>query len=787
MGYTVKKLTLNGSDWSLIYVKNSTLQHDGITADIDILRARGYQEIPATVPGNLEIDLENSGIIEDPFWGDNHRNRSCEYLHCFYTKSFNYDGSLTDPTLLFDGIDTVSSIYLNGKLIGTSENMLISHEFQVAGALVVGTNVITVHIKPAVIEARKYKSTLSDHAFKYNNESLYMRKAPHMYSWDIMPRLVSAGIWRSVALKENKADRIDEFYCYTTTCDPKSSTALLYFSCNTTVSKDECTDYEIEIKGVCKDSTFAYRSKLWHTSYNDAISVSGAKLWWPRFNGEQNLYDLTVTLYYNGTPVDVHSTRIGIRTVELDRTSTTDANGNGEFCFKVNGKRIFCMGTNWVPVDALHSRDAKRLPSIMPMLTDINCNIIRIWGGNVYEDDLLYDFCDENGVMIWQDFIMGCAVYPQDEVFQNRLYEEAVFVIKRLRHHPAIILWAGDNENDMVYKCAWGGQSPRDPNENVLTRKVIKDAIRLHDYTRPYLPSSPYIDQEAYESNKNISEDHLWGPRDYFKGNYYKNTVCHFASETGYHGCNAPKSVEKFIPKDHIWTSTSSDNWSGIDNHYWLAHAAALEDEKTAPFTYRIRLMADQVTTLFGKSVPNTLSDFAKASQISQAEAKKYFIERFRLSKWRRTGIIWWNLIDGWPQFSDAVVDYYGIKKLAYSYIKRSQQPLCIMFDEPKGDTVSVYAVNEFSEDKTVDYEITDLTTGKTVVKSTALAEGDSSVCVFKFDIEQSEKHFYLIKWTVDGVEYSNHYMTNLIDIDYEQYLKYISKCAYDRFEGFYE
>lgn len=781
----MKKISLNGSDWKLIYVKNSLLLKDGRTADIDTLRAREYNEIPATVPGNLEIDLEKAGKLDDPFYADNHRKRDCEYLHCFYTKEFVYDGSLEAPSLYFEGIDTFAEVYLNGVKLGSTCNMLIPDEIRISDELKIGKNTLTVHIHPTAIVARGFTHALNDNAMKYNAEALYVRKAPHMFSWDIMPRMVSAGIWRPVWLKENTANQITEFYCYTKSVDLKGKRADLYCFFNSRISEDESLDYEIEIKGVCGDSVFTARQKLLHTSGNIAIGVSGAKFWWPRFNGEQNLYGITVTLYYKGEVKDVYTTRIGIRTVELDRTSTTDENGNGEFCFRINGKKIFCMGTNWVPVDALHSRDAERLPEILPMLTDINCNIIRIWGGNVYENDILYDFCDEQGVMIWQDFIMGCGVYPQNATFAHQIRHEAETVIKRLRDHASIILWAGDNENDIACSGGWGGQMHRDPNENVLTRHILKNVVRIHDYTRPYLPSSPYIDEEAYKSGKKPSEDHLWGPRDYFKGKFYSTSVCHFASETGYHGCNSPRSIEKFIPKEALWTSESSDGWNGIDNTMWLAHAASLQDADPDPYTYRIRLMADQVTTLFGKSVPNTLEDFAKASQISQAEAKKYFIERFRLSKWRRTGIIWWNLIDGWPQFSDAVVDYYGTKKLAYSYIKRSQNPICMMCDEPKGNTVSVYAVNEYDKDEALEYEITDITTGKVLVKSTALAEGRSSVCVYKFDIEPGEKHFYYIKWTLGDKSYSNHYMTNILDIDYDQYLGYISKCDYDCFEGF--
>ena len=217
----------------------------------------------------------------------------------------------------------------------------------------------------------------------------------------------------------------------------------------------------------------------------------------------------------------------------------------------------------------------------------------------------------------------------------------------------------------------------------------------------------------------------------------------------------------------------------------WLYHSAS--PELKSNYTYRIRLMANQVTTLFGGSVPNTLADFAKASQISQAEAKKYFIERFRVTKWRRTGIIWWNLIDGWPQFSDAVVDYYGIRKLAYHYIKRSQNPVLLAFDEPEDGEITLCAVNEFSYDKTLKYTVTDLTAGVKVLSGETSAAAESATRVAKLPIKDGEKHFLYIEWEMDGKLYSNHYMTNIIDIDYREYLSYLERVGYDSFEGFSE
>lgn len=780
----MNKILLNGTDWKLVYVKNERLVSDGETFDTDELKSRGYTEIPATVPGNLEIDLERSGKKEDVFYGKNFRDRACEYLHAYYYRDFDYDGSLASPMLVFEAIDTVSDVYLNGIHIAHTEDMFISQEIEVSGALKIGSNRLTVHIRPAVIEARKYPITMNEIAQTFNKEALHIRKAAHMYGWDIMPRIVSAGIWRPVYLLERKPDRISEVYCCTRSVDTENNTASLYFMYNTELSADEIDRYALKVSGKCKDSVFSHDIELLHSNGYCGIHVDNARFWWPRNAGNPDLYDLTVTLLKDGKEVDTYTTRLGIRTVKLDRTSL--AGENGKFMFIINGKPIFCLGTNWVPADALHSRDAERIPQIMPLIKDIGCNMIRIWGGGVYEDDYLYDYCDENGIMIWQDFMMGCGVYPLDSDFEQKMIKEVTSVVKRLRGHASLVLWAGDNEDDTACVYAWGGGIPRDPNEFIkVTRKTIPSVLRMHDYSRPYLPSSPYVDEAGYKNNAlGISEDHLWGPRDYFKGDFYGKSVCHFASETGYHGCPSPKSLEKYVPQDKLWTSTDPSNWNGIDNDVWLAHATTVA-EKDDPSDYRIRLMADQVTTLFGSSVPNTLSDFAKASQISQAEAKKFFIERFRVTKWYRTGIIWWNIMDGWPQISDAIVDYYFCKKAAYHYVKRSQEPVCLMFNEPSNGLLTLHAVNDLGVDKKITYKVTSFNSGNVLASGICVAKADASVPVCSVEAPETEKDFLFIEWECDGKKYSNHYVTNIKDLDYKTYLGYISKCGYDEFEGF--
>jgi len=786
----MKAMSLCGSAWSLYYVKNEKLCHDdrafgAAVTTVSELNERGYEVIPAVVPGNLELDLFRAGRIEEPFFGLNQWNRDCEYLHMFYVTEFNYGGGYESPELYFEGLDTFAEIYLNGTFLAQTDNMLIPHAIPSGGALRNGINELLIHIRPAVIEARKYPITPNDNALPYNIESLYIRKAPHMYSWDIMPRFVSGGIWRPLTLRERKAERIlsDDVYLTTLSVDVGKEKAEMRLNYNISVTGDDISEYEIELSGICGDARVYWRDRLRFTGGNRNFTVDNAKFWWPRNAGEPNLYRFTLTLYRKGEMIDVWERDIGIRTVKLERTSLTDRDGNGQFRFIINGKPIFCMGTNWVPVDAFHSRDAERIPKIMPMLTELGCNIVRVWGGNVYENDLFYDYCDRDGIMVWQDFIMGCATYPQDMEFSLRLEREIEAAVKRLRNHTSIILWAGDNENDFCY--SWHGVH-RDPNKvNLLTRKMIPEVLERLDFFRPYLPSSPYVDGVAFENGcHNISEDHLWGPRDYFKGDYYRNTVCHFASETGYHGCPSPDSIKRYISPEKLWTATESAHWTGIDNDEWLCHATAQETDPRMDYVYRIRLMADQVTTLFGASVPCTLNDFARASQISQAEAKKYFIERFRLSKWRRTGIIWWNLIDGWPQISDAIVDYYFVKKLAYSYIKRSQAPLCLMIDEPIDGRSGLYAVNDGDCAKEFAYKVTELASGKTVVSGLHIAAPDSSALIAYIPISEGEQKFYYIEWECDGIKCSNHYMSNIKNINYAEYMSYIKSIGYSTWEG---
>ncbi len=794
-----ERISLDGR-WCLSYASEKSLIQDGyrdkrdkslstrMLSTVDSIKKCGYDIVEANVPGNFELDLWHAGRCEDPFFGANvFDTQKYEDVHQYYFRTFTFSGNKDGMHIDFEGIDTAAEVFLNGKCILVCENMFVSHTVCVEDHLVDGENELVVHIKPAVLFTRQFENDAMLSHQPYNYSSLYLRKAAGTYGWDILPRIVSGGLWRPVSLVRYEEVRIKDVFAHTISTDINSGMAEIKFVVDTDLGTDIAQNYSLEIDGVCNDSSFHISNRLWHTSADLGTRISDAKFWMPRNYGEPNLYSVRVKLMRGGDIIDETELRMGIRTVSLDRTSVIEPDGThfgkGEFCFYVNGQPIFAMGTNWVPADAFHSRDRERLNELLPMLNDLGCNMVRCWGGNVYEHEDFYDFCDENGILIWQDFAMACGAYPQDEMFADKLRVEVEQIVRKYRGYASLILWAGDNECD-ASMARWGGKVKRDPNGNVLTRKVIPDVLTRLDLTRPYLPSSPYIDAEAYRTELPTPEEHTWGPRDYFKGNYYRNTICRFASEIGYHGCPEPASLKKFISNDKLW------NWREKGKEYandeWMAHAASPEHREYAAYAYRIPLMARHINTLFGKEFED-LDRFAAASQISQAEAKKYFIEKFRIERQWRTGILWWNLADAWPQISDAVVDYYGAKKLAYAYIRRSQEPLQLMCDEPSDGKISLCCASDLQKTVKIKWRVTDIfDENREVLCGENEITPHTTVTVGNIPYANETPRYYLMTWeyesdgkTVSGKNHFVSFMEKKLDI--EQYVEMMHRTGFDK------
>ncbi|MCL2299641.1 MAG: glycoside hydrolase family 2, partial [Firmicutes bacterium] len=645
-----------------------------------------HTPVAARVPGVAQLDWLGT-TPEEIYFGQNiSQLRKYEGWDWCYRKRFRARAAANGERifLCLDGVDCCANIYLNGERWDDCGNALIPYEEDITDELAEGENELAIYIKSPIAAVRheNYGPMLGAHAV--GMESLYVRRPPSSYGWDILCRAVTAGLWRGVRLEYRPAARFTQSYIYTHLLRETQAEMRLFFE-----FEAELPDYEnlsMRIEGRCGEASFDITRPLyWFNAGTVNFNIENPKLWWPAGYGEQNLYEVTITLLKDGAPVCDKRDRFGVRTVELRRTDITTPENPGEFVFLVNGVKIFCKGSNWVPLDALHREDAARYEPALEMFRDTRCNMLRCWGGNVYEDNLFYELCDTYGILVWQDFSMACALYPQDSQFRYAIEEEAEAIIRKLRQHPCLALWSGDNECD----SHWRGKG-LDPNDNALTRKVLPEAVARCDPARPYLPSSPYESPEVIKKGllDCMPESHLWGPRDYFKSDFYTGAKCHFVSEIGYHGCPNRSSIEKFIPQDKLWP------WQDEVNPDWLLHCSCPTGKPGGPYSGRNHLMNNQAAQFFG-AFPQNLDDLVLLSQITQAEAKKFFIESARAGRWYKTGVLWWNMLDGWPQFSDAVVDWYFGKKLAYHYIKRSQAHLCLLLAEPQGWQLRLLACND--------------------------------------------------------------------------------------------
>ena len=569
-----------------------------------------------------------------------------------------------------------------------------------------------------------------------------------------MPRLLSAGIWRPISLCTRPRDHLEDVYYATTKLGPEGAELTVRYRFRT--ADPEIEGYAVRVRGTCGGNIFEKTAVANFVSGGFVVRVPSPELWWPRGYGEPRLYAIEFTLLKNGVVLDARSERIGIRTVRIEKRY--EVGDKGEFKFLINDTPIMAMGSNWVPLDALHSRDASRLACAFEMVNDTGCNILRCWGGNVYEDHAFYDLCDEYGVMVWQDFSFACGSYPTDAEFLQEVSREARAVLRKLRNHSSIMLWAGDNEIDQIFRHL--GYQEAHARVNRISREVLPNEARNHDPYRPYIESSPCIPC-TIDSDLDVPEQHNWGPRDYFKGEFYRHTTAHFISEIGYHGCPAVSSLKKYISREKLWPMPN-DEWDTHDTEYTPWGKREYN---------RNLLMRNQVQALFGE-VPQTLEDFALASQISQAEAKKFFIEMVRSRKWRRTGLIWWNLLDGWPQISDAVVDYYFSKKIAYHYIKRSQVPVCMIMREPENWKYECIVDNNTRTDQATAWKIENGDTGKLLAEGKSLARANENTFVANLPMIPGTQEFFIMRWTAGGKSYANHYAAGYIPFSFSVYRK---------------
>ena len=715
-----------------------------------------FKTVKASVPGNCEQDLVNAGILPPLEVGLNViKARKYEGHQWLYTKSFEAPGGVSGgsrATLVFEGIDTLADVFLNGEKIGDVANMFIPHRFDVTERLKKGANVVQVLIRSAFYETQgESVGQLTYHMGFADN--VPFRKAAHMGGWDIFPRIYASGLWRGVSLEVEPPVRIGDV-AWITRGYRKIGTRNVcgvgaQFRVQGPVSAftDGST---VRVSVTRGGNRVAACERPLHSVHNSFdMRASGFDLWWPKGAGSQPLYDAVIEIVSpDGATIARDARRIGFRSIELVRDDVYGPDRPGQFLFKVNGEPVYVRGSNWVPVDAVPSRQAGRIVETLEMFDDLNCNMVRVWGGGVYEPDEFFDFCDAHGIMVWQDFMTGCAQFPQDDRYAAATEAEARSVVKRFRNRPSLVLWSGNNENDAALRWSAGSEFGINPNGDRPSRVTIPRVLREFDITRPYLPSSPYCSEDVAKGLAQPSEDHLWGERGYYKTPFYTNSPCWFASEMGYHGAPNRASLERMMTANCVfpWKNPATNDCIALDwNDEWRLKASNPFLDRTSGLWGRNNLMTKQAKLMFGDA-ERDLDGFVEESQTIQAEAMKTFCELFRSRKFTRfNGLIWWNVRDGWPQISDAVVDYYGGKKHAYYALKAAQRDVLALLVDDR----SAWVVNDLMRPVKGTAIYRDKATGKTLLECAYEVAANSKTRLG--DVAFSGQGLVEIEYTVDG------------------------------------
>ncbi|GAA3855672.1 glycoside hydrolase family 2 protein [Streptomyces lacrimifluminis] len=598
--------------------------------------------LPARVPGCVHTDLLAAGLIPDPFLGTNEHD-----VAWVGDRAWTYTARLTAQTahertdLVFDGLDTAAEITLGGEVLGRTRNMHRTHRFDVTGR----AEELLVRFDPARAEAEAVRAAVGDRPNVYPEPSQYIRKMACSFGWDWGPTVVTAGIWRPTRLEHWSTARIARVRPLVTVTGTHGRVEAHLTLERTATGQGRPLTARASVAGVDTEITFE------GTEATVTLDVSEPELWWPRGHGEQPLYDLTVTLADGTTPLDTWHRRIGFRTVELDRTA--DEHGTG-FTLVVNGVRLFARGVNWIPDDVLPSRvTPERYRHRLTQAVAANIDLVRVWGGGIYEDDAFYDVCDELGLMVWQDFLFACSAYPEEQPLRGEVEAEARENVVRLMPHPSLVLWNGNNENLWGFRdWGWESELAGDSWGEGYYLGLLPRVVAELDPTRPYTAGSPWSGSWDHHPNDPAHGTHhsweVWNRRDFAE---YRDSVPRFVAEFGWQAPPALATLRRALPGENL-----APDSPGMLHHQKAEDGNGKLDRGVARHF----------------AVPE--GDFDRwhyLTQVVQARAVAAGIEHWR-SHWPVcAGTVVWQLNDCWPVSSWAAIDGDGRLKPLYHELRR--------------------------------------------------------------------------------------------------------------------
>ncbi|GHA77413.1 glycoside hydrolase family 2 protein [Streptomyces termitum] len=619
-------------------MKDVTQLHEGWS-----LR-HGGALLPAQVPGCVHTDLLAAGVIPDPFLGLNETEIAWVGRQAWsYTTELTTDGGGHERSeLVFEGLDTAAEISLGGASLGTTRNMHRVHRFDVTGR----SGPLEVRFGSAYDEAERVRALTGDRPNVYPEPFQYIRKMACSFGWDWGPTVVTAGMWRPVRIEHWSTARLAEVRPLVTVDGTTGRVEVRIRTARTESGADRTLTLRAEVAGVTAETSFDGAEAVLF------LEVPEAELWWPRGYGAQPLYGLDVELLdESGAPLDSWSRRIGFRTVTVDRSA--DEHGTG-FTFVVNGTRIFARGVNWIPDDVLPSRvTPERYRARLTQAAEANIDLVRIWGGGIYEDDAFYDVCDELGLMVWQDFLFACAAYPEEQPLRGEVEAEARDNVVRLMSHAGLVLWNGNNENLWGFRD-WDWEEPLagDSWGEGYYLGVLPRIVAELDPTRPYTAGSPWSGSWDHHPNDPRHGTHhsweVWNRQDYAE---YRTEVPRFCAEFGWQAPPAISTLRRALPGEDL----------APDSPGMLHHQKA-EDGNAK--------LNRGIERHFG--LPE--GDFDRwhyLAQVVQARAVAAGIEHWR-SHWPVcAGTVVWQLNDCWPVSSWAAIDGDGHLKPLYHELRR--------------------------------------------------------------------------------------------------------------------
>jgi beta-mannosidase len=639
----------------------------------------------ALVPGCVHTDLLANKLIEDPFYRDNEQKLQwIGKTDWEYRASFDVPASMLKRRhleLVFEGLDTYAQVFLNERPVLDADNMFRTWRVDVSSALKVGANTLRIHFRSPINEILPLMSKLGYELPASNDQgektSPHTRKAPYQYGWDWGPRFVTSGIWKPVALEAWDEARLGDLHItqnqlskdaaqLTAEVEVVSSGAL-----DAVLVVEDPADKHITARQSVKLSAGANRFAL-------KVSIPNPRLWWPAGMGEQTLYTLRARLLVGGKATDEGSTRVGLRTLELRQRPDEDGKS---FTFVINGVPVFAKGANWVPADSFPTRVTReRYRRLLESARDANMNMLRVWGGGFYESDDFYELCDELGLMVWQDFMFACSMYPGDEKFLDSVRAEAEDNVKRLRNHPSIVIWVGNNEVETAWQhWGWKQQLPAKlwDDYKKIFHGVLPEVIAALDPSRPYWPSSPSSNLEEDSDSQRMGDVHYWEVWHAAKPfTEYERQHPRFMSEYGFQSFPSIETVNAYtIPSDH-----------DIGSPVMLAHQKHPRGNQLIR-EYMLREYPE----------PKDFESFLYASQVLQAEGIRVGAEHLRRIMPHNMGSLYWQLDDCWPVASWSSVDYFGRWKALQYYARRFYSPVLVS-PHAEGGNINFHIVSDKAE-----------------------------------------------------------------------------------------